>query len=99
MSRSFSIAPSQVKDFAAAADKALADAKESIVTYNAPGLDQAERVIEAAKAIVASGVVGSPGAWVSASLSGHGNPGHLPMLNWANDQVYLSLGQVEPPAT
>lgn len=80
-----------------AVDQARADAQGSIQQNNPAGADQADQAVEAAKAIVASGVVGGPGATVAASLSGHGNPGHVPAPNWANDTTAVSVYQVTNP--
>lgn len=93
MSWSFSIPPVPRADFDKAADKARADAQASIQQNNPDGADQADQAIKAAKLLVASGVVGGPGATVAASLTGHGNPDHKPASPMANDVVTVTVSQ------
>jgi hypothetical protein len=94
MSFSFSIPAGPIADFDAAAAAAQAT-YESTLAGSDIGLASAAKesvtaAVAAANAIIASGVVGT--GTVSATISGHANPGHAPTSGWANDcvTVYIS---------
>jgi hypothetical protein len=56
--------------------------------------DQFDATRAAAVAVVESGVVGDPKVRrFLGGLSGHANPGHAPASGYANDCVYVSIGQ------
>ncbi|MCL4499974.1 MAG: hypothetical protein M1335_07025 [Chloroflexi bacterium] len=92
MSWSFSIGPVEIGKFSEAADSALQRAP--ISAQNEGAVDAAKQATEAAKAIVASGVIGPHHLLVAVSLSGHANPHHLPQSGWSNDQVSIHISQV-----
>lgn len=54
--------------------------------------------VASAKAVVDSGIVGT--TKVNVSLSGHANPGHVPVKGWANDfvQIVVSSAESQPTA-
>ena len=71
------IGTTAVADFGAEADKALAAYRDSEEATRVPPeqLDQVRLSIEAAKALVAAGLVGDGGVY--AVLGGNANPGHI----------------------
>lgn len=71
---------------------------------NEPGTyayDEMREQFDAAKmaalALLESGVVGSDQSLFAVSLSGHGNPGHVPAPGWASDMIHITLSEVIPP--
>lgn len=55
--------------------------------------EQFEAAVEATKAILKSGAIGSDDKVFSVTLSGHANPGHEVVEGWANDAVVVSIVQ------
>lgn len=93
MSWSFGVGKTPVAEFDAAIDAAAQDYKQALAESDwqptAEATAAVEQAVAAAKAIVASGVVGS--GTVTANLSGHANPGHAPASGYANDCVTVSV--------
>lgn len=93
MSFSFSIPTTPIADFDTAADAAQATYEAALagndVEQTAASKESATAAVAAAKAVIASGVVGA--GHVSASISGHANPGHKPTKGWANDCINISI--------
>lgn len=56
--------------------------------------EQITAAVAAAKALVASGAVGS--GTFNVTLSGHANPDHKPVKGWANDCVTVSVACADP---
>jgi len=57
--------------------------------------DQIRAAIDAAAVIANSGAVGDRP--VTASINGHGNPGHEPCGSWVNDTVTVTVSQAPVP--
>lgn len=93
MSWSLSVPKTGVADFAATAAKACDDYRaglaENDYQLDPAAVEAMTKAAEVAKAIVDSGIVGT--GTVTASLSGHANPGHQPTSGWANDFVTVSV--------
>ncbi len=86
MSFSFSVPASDKAGFAATADEARANAD---LQYNPDGAPLADKGIEIAKQVVASGMLDN-GAQIryAASISGHGEPADGKGLNSLSINVY-----------
>lgn len=97
MSWSLSVPASTASEFDGNAREALTKYLET-VTLDSDAIDQAEMVIAAAAALLASGVIGADDKHFSVSLSGHSNPGHAPKDGWSNDCCSISVSQVAAPS-
>lgn len=89
MSWSASVGPIAITNL----EEGLATATTSPPTLSLEPLEQFEQAKAAAMAIAGSGAVGDPTRAVFVTLSGHGNPGHVPAVGWANDCVTVSVTQ------
>ena len=90
MSWSISVPRCKAAEFEANAKNALA-AITNPNEVNPSRDEQAAAVIAAAVAMLP--VVCPDGHEVSATLSGHSNPGHVPAVGWGNDCVTIHMYQ------
>lgn len=58
-------------------------------------VEQYREAITAAFGVLLSGVVGSTDKSYLIVLSGHGNENHEPADGWANDQLTISISQLD----
>lgn len=56
--------------------------------------DQYEEVLQSVWKLIDSGVFGDPKGEFNVHISGHGNPGHVPAVGWANDFVSITITQL-----
>ncbi len=104
MSWGFSVPQTRTSGFAAAATTAAdtyqANLAEADYQLDPAAVEAISKAIAAAQVVVDSGVVGT--GTVTASLSGHANPGHKPTGGWANDFVNITVSCADsyqaPPA-
>ena len=71
--------------------------KESIFESNvevAYSYDQYVQAVLAAHTMIDSGVLGDPDGEYAVTLSGHGNPDHVPTVGWSLDYVTVNIAQV-----
>jgi len=101
MSFSITIPDGPVADFTATAGTAVTNFKrlleESDNQPSAEAMESVQAAVAGLQTIIASGVVGT--GTVSASISGHANPGHEPVQGWANDFLQVSIYCTSPAPT